>query len=141
MKSEVEFGDYPVRIIPLCQIPRSIVVDFPMRLSIHQQLRKSVKTIMDVIFPSDLLSVDLVSHFTQLVSVYILWKRENYWFSDFFREYRNRPAAWIGLKVNFPITEKPVNTGYFVQYNYLTQFILFLCSTLHRGVFRTSSDI
>ena len=63
MKSEVEFGDYPVRIIPLCQIPRSIVVDFPMRLSIHQQLRKSVKTIMDVIFPSYLLSVDLVSHF------------------------------------------------------------------------------
>ena len=31
---------------------------------------------MDVIFPSDLLSVDLVSHFTQLVSVYILWKQE-----------------------------------------------------------------
>ena len=62
--------------IPLCQISRSISVDFPMRLPIHQQLRKSVKTIMDVIFPSDLLSVDLVSHFTQLVSVYILWKQE-----------------------------------------------------------------
>ena len=73
--------------------------------------------------------------------LYSLKTRENYWFSDFFREYRNRPAAWIGLKVNFPVTEKPVNTGYFVQYNYLTQFILFLCSTLHRGVFRTSSNI
>ena len=63
---------------------------------------------MDVIFPSDLLSVDLVSHFTQLVSVYILWKQEK--ITGFLIFLGSIEIDLLHeLKVNFPITEKPVN--------------------------------
>ena len=62
--------------------------------------------------------------------LYSLKTRENYWFSDFFREYRNTPVAWIRLKINFPITEKPVNWPAFICLHINTIISLYSIITL-----------